>query len=100
MGIGTIVHAINLASGQAETFTILGAWDSKPEAGVISYLSPGAQSLLGHKPGDEVEFELEGAKHRHRIETVQPYRPAVEPSPAALVALPAEEVLPPVQPMV
>ncbi len=100
VGIGTIVHAVNLASGQAETFTILGAWDSKPEAGVISYLSPVAQSLLGHKPGDEVEFELEGAKHRHRIETVQPYRPAVEPSPAALVPPPAEEVPPPVQPMV
>lgn len=98
VGIGTIVHAINLATGQSETFTILGAWDSKPEAGVISYLSPVAQSLLGHKQGDEVEFELEGAKHRHRIESVQTYRATADTPPAAFVPLPAEA--PSVQPMV
>ena len=96
VGIGTIVHATNLATGQSETFTILGAWDSKPEAGVISYLSPIAQSLLGHKPGDEVEFELEGAKHRHRIESVQAYRASAEPPPATFVLPPAEAS--PVQP--
>lgn len=96
VGIGTIVHATNLATGQSETFTILGAWDSKPEAGVISYLSPIAQSLLGHKPGDEVEFELEGAKHRHRIESVQAYRAVTETAPAAFVPPPAE--VSPVQP--
>ncbi|HEY9172383.1 MAG TPA: GreA/GreB family elongation factor [Verrucomicrobiae bacterium] len=96
VGIGTIVHATNLATGQSETFTILGAWDSKPEAGVISYLSPIAQSLLGHKPGDEVEFELEGAKHRHRIESVQAYRAVTETAPAAFVPPPAEAS--PVQP--
>lgn len=96
VGIGTIVHATDLATSQAETFTILGAWDSKPEAGVISYLSPVAQALLGHKPGDEVEFELDGVKRRHRIENIHTYRaPAappliatasLQPSPAPPVA--------------
>ncbi len=90
VGIGTVVHATDVATGNAETFTILGAWDSKPEAGVISYLSPVAQALLGHKPGDEVEFELDGAKHRHRIVSVQPYQPAAEAASAAMIPPPVD----------
>src|SRR5438034_8571920 len=42
-GIGTRVQATELASQHQESFTILGAWDSDPERGVISYLSPMAQ---------------------------------------------------------
>ena len=40
VGIGTIVQATDLGTNQPETFTILGAWDSDPDKGVISYLSP------------------------------------------------------------
>jgi transcription elongation GreA/GreB family factor len=94
VGIGTIVHATDLATSQAETFTILGAWDSKPEVGVISYLSPVAKALLGHKPGDEVEFELEGATRRHRIESVQPYLTAGA-SPMLVAAQPFAGTPPP-----
>jgi transcription elongation GreA/GreB family factor len=74
--IGTVVHATDLATLQAEHFTILGAWDSDPEKAVVSYLSPVAQSLLGHKVGDEVEFEIYNVIHRHRIESIQPWRTA------------------------
>src|SRR6267143_1246855 len=38
-GMGTIVRSIDLATNQREQFTILGAWDSEPEKGVVSYLS-------------------------------------------------------------
>ena len=74
--VGTVVHATDLATLQAEHFTILGAWDSEPEKAVVSYLSPVAQSLLGHKVGDEVEFEIHNVVHRHRIESIQPWRTA------------------------
>jgi transcription elongation GreA/GreB family factor len=74
--IGTVVYATDLATNQAGHFTILGAWDSDPEKDVVSYLSPVAQSLLGHKAGDEVEFELHGVLHRHRVESIQPYKTA------------------------
>ncbi len=84
--IGTIVHATDLATNQPEHFTILGAWDSDPEKDVVSYLSPVAQSLLGHKVGDEVEFEIHGVLHRHRLESIQPYKPAPEPPPPAVAA--------------
>jgi transcription elongation GreA/GreB family factor len=76
VSIGTIVQATDLGANQPETFTILGAWDSDPEKGVISYLSPVAQSLLNSKVGDEVEFELHGAKRRHRIERIEAFRAA------------------------
>jgi len=76
VSIGTIVRATDLETNQTETFTILGAWDSDPEKGLISYLSPVAQSLLNHKVGDQVEFELHGVKHHHRIDSIDPLKPA------------------------
>ena len=88
VSIGTIVQATDLGANQPETFTILGAWDSDPDKGVISYLSPVAQSLLNNKVGDEVEFELHGAKRRHRIENIEPWKmensngPSVQPAQA------------------
>ena len=76
VSIGTIVRATDLGANQPETFTILGAWDSDPDKGIISYLTPVAQSLLNNKVGDEVEFELHGAKRRHRIERIEAFRAA------------------------
>src|SRR5438552_1220178 len=49
VSIGTIVRAVDLEGSQSEHFTILGAWDSDPEKGVVSYLSPVAQALLNRK---------------------------------------------------
>lgn len=72
VSIGTVVRSTDLATNASETFTILGAWDSDPDKGIISYLTPVAQSLLNRKPGDEVEFEIHGAHHRHRIESIEP----------------------------
>ena len=74
-GIGTIVHAMDLEANQPETFTILGAWDSEPEKGIVSYLSPMAQAMLNHKVGDEVEFEVNGARHHHRIVSISAFKP-------------------------
>ena len=75
VSIGTLVQATELDSRQQESFTILGAWDSDPERGVISYLSPMAQALLNHKPGEEVELEMDGgARKRYRIDGIGAYR--------------------------
>jgi transcription elongation GreA/GreB family factor len=82
-GIGTVIQATDLNTHAVESFTILGAWDSDPEKGVISYLSPVGKALLGRKVGEEVEFELEGARHRHRIESVSMYLPPMKPAATA-----------------
>jgi transcription elongation GreA/GreB family factor len=79
--IGTIVNGTDLATNQTERFALLGAWDSDPENDIVSYLSPVAQSLLGHKAGDEVEFEIHGVQHRHRIDSIVAWKST--PPPAA-----------------
>jgi transcription elongation GreA/GreB family factor len=85
-GIGTLVKATDMEANHVEQFTILGAWDSEPEKGVISYLSPIAQALLNHKVGDQVEFEVHGVRHQHRIDAIEAFK--VEEKPAPPQALP------------
>jgi transcription elongation GreA/GreB family factor len=82
VGPGTIVVATDLASNQPETFTILGAWDSDPDKGIISYLTPVAMALLNRKVVDEVEFELHGSKRRHRIEKIEAWKTEAVAAPA------------------
>jgi transcription elongation GreA/GreB family factor/transcription elongation factor GreA-like protein len=79
VSIGTIVGVTDLDSTHAEQFTLAGAWDSDPEKGVISYLTPVGQSLLNHKPGDEVEVPVEGGKKRYRIDTITAVKTAETP---------------------
>jgi transcription elongation GreA/GreB family factor/transcription elongation factor GreA-like protein len=74
--IGTVVQATDLATNTPERFSLLGAWDSDPEKGIISYLSPVAQSMLGHKVGDEVEVEVHGVRHHYRLDSIQAYKTA------------------------
>jgi transcription elongation GreA/GreB family factor len=83
VAIGSVVLATDLGTNQPETFTILGAWDSDPDKGIISYLSPVGAALLNHKPGEEVEFEFHGAKHRHRIEKIEAWKSEVPVAPSA-----------------
>ncbi|MEW6157994.1 MAG: GreA/GreB family elongation factor [Verrucomicrobiota bacterium] len=91
VGVGTKVNVVDLENQHHESFTILGAWDSDPERGIISYLTPIAQALMNSKPGDEAEFESHGVKKRFRIESIElvqapaaaPAQPAATPAPAA-----------------
>ncbi len=76
VSLGTVVHVVELAANHAESFTILGAWDSAPEQGIISYLSPVARALLGHKSGEELEVEVDGGKKHYRIERIDAYKTA------------------------
>ena len=73
VGVGTIV---TLKEGdQKETYSILGAWDTDLDKGIISYLSATGKALSGHKVGDEVEVQSEdGASSRKvTIEAIEPY---------------------------
>lgn len=86
VGIGTLVKATDLETGKVESFSIMGAWDSDPDHGVISYLSPVAQSLLNKKVGEDVEFEVHGLRHHHRIESIE----ALPDNPDAREQAPAQ----------
>lgn len=84
VGPGTVVQATDLATNQTETFTILGAWDSDPDRGVISYLTPVAMAMLNAKVGDEVEVELQGHKRRHRVDKIDAWKTEAAPAPEAV----------------
>jgi transcription elongation GreA/GreB family factor/transcription elongation factor GreA-like protein len=73
VSLGTEVKVTDLDSQQGERFVILGAWDSDPEKGIISYLTPVAQALLNHKPQEEIEMPADNAKKRYRIDSIAPY---------------------------
>lgn len=70
IGIGTRVKVTDLGSNSSETYTILGAWDGDPDKNILSYLTPLAQAMVGKKPGEQVEFEMDGTKKRFRVETI------------------------------
>ncbi|HEX3988641.1 MAG TPA: GreA/GreB family elongation factor, partial [Verrucomicrobiae bacterium] len=76
VSMGTKIAVTDLDSQNAEQFVILGAWDSDPDKGIISYLTPVGQALLNHKPLEEIEFPVEGGKKRYRIDAISPYAPA------------------------
>lgn len=92
VSMGTRVTVRDLSSDGVEVFTILGAWDTDPERGIISYLTPVAQSVINHKVGEEVQMDLHGATHRYRIEGIEIW---AQPAPAA----PAETSTPAVEPV-
>ncbi len=83
VNIGTIVKVTDLDSNSTDVYTILGAWDSNPDKGVISYLTPVGQALLNKKQGEEVEFQMEGVKKRLRVDSIEAWKPVSAPEPAA-----------------
>ena len=72
--IGTVVEYQD-EKGANQKITILGAWDSDPENGVISYQTAVGQAMLKKKPGETAELPAEGGgKSKVRLLSVRPYR--------------------------
>jgi transcription elongation GreA/GreB family factor len=75
VSIGTIVSLEPVGPGSPLTYTVLGAWDSDPDNGIIAYLSERGLAILDKKIGDEVEFPLgTGGTERYRITGVQAWK--------------------------
>ncbi len=53
VSIGTVVR-LDIEGGATETYSILGAWDSAPDRGIVSYKAGIGQALLGKPVGDKV----------------------------------------------
>ena len=75
VSIGAVVNVTDLEAQNPEKYTILGAWDFDADKHIISYLSPMAQALIGHKAGEEVHFEMDGVKKHYRVDSVEGYKP-------------------------
>ena len=75
VNIGTKVVLKDVDTGEVLKYTILGAWDSDPTEGVVSYLTPLAKSILNKKAGSKVEISTdEGTKRFVTIEKIESYK--------------------------
>lgn len=71
VSVGSIVALMAGGSTKLEIFSLLGAWDGDPNANIISYKTPLAQSLIGSKLGDTVDLEVEGTKAKWTIKKIE-----------------------------
>jgi len=70
-----VVEYVHAEGGQKKTVTILGAWDSDPEKGILSYQTAVAQALLQRKIGDSAELPSEsGSRFKIVIQAIRAYR--------------------------
>ncbi|TVR93290.1 MAG: transcription elongation factor GreA [Spirochaetaceae bacterium] len=67
IGFGTTVTLENKGSGETEVFTILGPWESDPDNGVISYLSPLGSALVSHIKGEELSFVINDREYSYKV---------------------------------
>ena len=94
VSIGTIVTLRETTSGKQEIYTVLGAWDSDPDRGIISYQTAIGQSLLGRRVGETVTLAAEQDARDYEILSIEPApvdvvpvdTSAAEPVPEPLAA--------------
>ena len=73
VSIGTVV-TVTYEGGEKDTFTILGAWDSAPDLGIVSYKAGIAQGLLGAAVGATVELPSESGIRKAKIDSILPFK--------------------------
>ena len=72
VSIGTVV-TLRDSKGDEETYSILGAWDSAPELGIISYKAVIGQALLGKSLGESAELPTESGTRSVTIVRIEPF---------------------------
>jgi transcription elongation GreA/GreB family factor len=76
VSIGTSVVTRDVESGQLSTFHILGAWDSDPGKGIVSYQTAIGQALIGKTTGDNAELPGETSVKKVEIVEITAWRQA------------------------
>ncbi len=64
---GSTVTLCDLDTEEESTYTIVGTYESNPDKGLISILSPLAKGLMGKEEGDEVRVQLPGGEREFEI---------------------------------
>jgi transcription elongation GreA/GreB family factor len=72
VSIGTVV-TVRVEDGTTETFSILGAWDSAPDLGLISYKAGIGQALLGAATGATIELPAENGVRKATIQSIRAF---------------------------
>ncbi len=64
---GSTVTLEDLDSGEEATYTIVGTYESDPDKGLISIVSPLARQLIGKEEEEEVTVQLPGGEKTYEI---------------------------------
>jgi len=70
VSFGSTVEMVDINTEEEIIYTIVGAAESDPDTGFISFNSPLAKQLLGREEGDEVKAKLPGGVKEFEIEKV------------------------------
>ena len=68
---GMTVSVQVVSTDEATEYTIVGVYESNPEEGLISWVSPIAKSLIGKSVGDVVEIDLPSKKRRLKVVSIR-----------------------------
>lgn len=71
ISFGSTVIMTDMDSDEELTYTIVGACESNPDMGLISFGSPLAKQLLGKEEGDEIKVTLPGGTKEFEIDEVK-----------------------------
>lgn len=71
VSFGTKVTLFNKDTNQNEVYTILGPWESDPDKGIISYMSPRGTELLNRKPEEEFSFRINETLYNYKVVQIE-----------------------------
>ena len=74
ISIATKIDIQDLSNDKTITYSIMGIWDSKPEQGIISYLTPLAKQLIGKAVGDKINFSINSEEHNYKVLKIEPIK--------------------------
>ncbi len=72
VSFGTTVTLKNEESGETEEYTILGPWESDPDSGIISYMSPFGNAVTNGKEGEKLRFVINEREYKYTIAAIKP----------------------------
>ncbi len=71
VSFGTKVFFHDNLGNKDVSYTILGPFESAPENGIISYLSPLGNKLLDNKAGDTIQFSINNSEYNYTIKSIE-----------------------------
>ncbi|MCX5683395.1 MAG: GreA/GreB family elongation factor [Planctomycetota bacterium] len=72
VNIGTTVRARRLSTGQEETLTFLGPWDSDTQKGIYYYKAPLPQAFMGKRVGETVVLKTDSGEEQWEVLEITP----------------------------
>ena len=70
ISFGTVATLKDNQTGNEETYTILGPWESDPDNNVISYMAPFGDAILNKKVGDILQFTINEHKYDYTVKNI------------------------------